>query len=303
MATEMKLFEGGVPAYLKSKELDEVTKSLLGSGSTSKRISIRGGVWRLMSGGEEIAKNEDRAMAFVIVNAAPKTSRSYYDKAYDPASEVAVTPTCWSSDSDKPDPSVENPPAPNCATCPMNVKGSGQGESRACRFNHRVAVVLENDLDGDVYQLVLPAASIFGDAEDGKMPLNAYVKFLAGFNVPVTAVVTEARFDTNAATPKLTFKALRPLSEADYLLCIEKGKSHDAIQAITFAPPKKKDETKALAAPADEADGGEDKGEEKVTPESAPAEPAPTKRASKTQAPPPEPKKTAAELLAQWDDD
>jgi len=306
MATEMTLFQNGnqLPSYLKNREMDAVSKSLMGGGSTSKRISIRGGVWRLTSGGKEIAVNEDRAMNFVIVNAAPKVGRTFYQGTYDPDAGKAVAPACWSADGDTPDKSIETPQAITCATCPQNIKGSGQGESRACRFSRRLAVVLENDLSGDVFQLSLPAASIFGDGDNGKLPLNAYAKFLAGFNVPITAVVTEARFDTNAATPKLTFKAVRPLTEEEFETCQKAGQSAAAKQAITFTVSQQ-DGVKQIAQR--DAEFRNNDAPEEAPKKAAPKKPvedeeaaAPTKR--ETKAAPPEPKKSATDLLAEWDD-
>jgi hypothetical protein len=302
MASEITLFSNGnkIPAHLKNREMDDVTKSLLGGGSNSKRISIKGGVWRLLSGGKEIAVNEDRAMNFVIVNAAPKTGRTFYQGTFDPDAEKASAPVCWSADGDTPDKGVENPQAVTCATCPQNIKGSGQGDSRACRYSRRLAVVLENDLGGDVFQLSLPAASIFGDGDNGKLPLNSYAKFLAGFNVPITAVVTEARFDTNAATPKLTFKAVRPLTEDEFATCQQVGQSPTAKQAVTFTVSKQ-DGVKQIEK-RDEEFRSNDKPVEKkaAEPEAEAPEEAPTKRNTKAAAP--EPKKDAKALLAEWDD-
>jgi hypothetical protein len=42
MTSEITLFSNGnkIPAHLKNREMDDVTKSLLGGGSNSKRISI-----------------------------------------------------------------------------------------------------------------------------------------------------------------------------------------------------------------------------------------------------------------------
>jgi hypothetical protein len=91
---------------------------------------------------------------------------------------------------------------------------------------------LENDIRGDVYQLTLPAQSIFGAAENGKMPLQSYAKFLGGHGLPVTAVVTEMRFDTASATPRLTFKAVRPLEAEELELAQAKGQSSEAKAAI-----------------------------------------------------------------------
>lgn len=71
------------PDYLKEVGIDNMTKAL--SGNTSvKRISIRGGVFRMMVNGEEIAKNENRSMGIVIVNGNPKVSRQFYAGKYTP---------------------------------------------------------------------------------------------------------------------------------------------------------------------------------------------------------------------------
>jgi hypothetical protein len=231
--SEMTLFSKGgnnVPAHLRNIELDATTKALMGGGTGGKRISIRGGVFRMMVDGKEIAQNEDRAMNIVIVAANANVSRSFYAGTYQEGQSTA--PTCWSNDGVSPDSKVEDPQAEKCATCSQNIKGSGQGESRACRFSQRLAIVLENDIRGDVYQLTLPAQSIFGAAENGKMSLQAYAKFLGSHGLPVTAIVTEMRFDTASATPRLTFKAVRPLEADELQMSQEKGKSAEAKAAI-----------------------------------------------------------------------
>lgn len=215
--SEMTLFSKGgntLPAHLRNLELDETTKALMGSGGASgKRISIKGGVFRMIVDGKEIAQNEDRAMNIVIVAANANVSRSYYEDTY--VEGQVLAPTCWSNDGISPDAKVSEPQSGKCASCPQNIAGSAEsGKGRACRFSQRLAVTLENDLKGDVYQLTLPAQSIFGNVENGKMPLQAYAKFLGSHGLPITAIVTEMRFDTASATPKLTFKAVRPL-EAD----------------------------------------------------------------------------------------
>jgi hypothetical protein len=80
------------------------------------------------------------------------------------------------------------------------------------------------------------------------MPLQAYAKFLGSHGLPVTAVVTEMRFDTASATPRLTFKAVRPL-EAEEMATIEvKGKSAEA-KAATQSTVAMVDGTKAISAP------------------------------------------------------
>jgi len=286
--TEMTLFAKGgntLPAHLRNLELDATTKALMGSGGGSgKRISIKGGVFRMIVDGKEIAQNEDRAMPIVIVAANPHVSRSYYADTY--VEGQVLAPSCWSNDGVSPDSKVSEPQSGKCATCAQNIAGSAtQGAGRACRYSQRLAVTLENDLKGDVYQLTLPAQSIFGNVEGGKMPLQAYAKFLGSHGLPITAVVTEMRFDTASATPKLTFKALRPLEADEMALAQEKGQSAEAKSAIASTPATLDGaKTKAVAAPEPVAKA-----------EAAPAEEAePTKRAKKA-AP-----KDVSEILDDW---
>ena len=291
MSNELAVLDAGLPSYLKELDLDDVTKSLMGGGGSggSKRISIKGGVWRMMVNGKEIARNEERAMNVVIVNAAPKVSRTFYLKQYTEGGDVSA-PDCWSSDGEVPDAKALNPQSKRCVDCPQNVKGSGQGDSRACRFSHRLAVVLANDIKGDVFQLTVPGASVFGEGSPGKWPLQTYSKMIASKGIPVTAVVTEMRFDTDSATPKLTFKPLKVLEKAEALAAIEQGKTEAAKRAITMTVAEA-DGVKKLAAP---------KVEEPAPAPAAPIE-EPTKRTKKE--PVAADKKDPATVLAEWDDE
>jgi len=226
-----------LPAYLKKLERDDITKSMLGSGGVPK-ISIKGSVFRKIVGGEEVMKNEDRAMNMVILNSAPTEYRTFYAGVFREGENNG--PACWSSDGVAPDAAVENPQSSRCDSCQQNIKGSGQGESRACRYSRYLAVALENDLEGDVLQLVLPSQSVFGKGDKGKLPLRQYAKFLDAHTLPITAVVTEMRFDTDSATPKLTFKPIRPLEEDEYTMCRERAQTVDALDAITMRFTSKK---------------------------------------------------------------
>jgi len=246
--SEMTLFSKGgntLPAHLKNLQLDATTKALMGGSGNGggKRISIRGNVFRMMVDGKEIAQNEDRAMNIIIAAANANVSRTFYAGTYQEGQ--AMAPTCWSNDGVTPDIKSEQPQASKCASCQQNIKGSGQGDSRACRFTQRLAVLLENDIRGDVYQLSLPAQSIFGAAENGKMPLQSYAKFLGSHGLPVTAVVTEMRFDTASATPRLTFKAVRPLNEEELAMAQDKGQSAEAKSAIAATAAQMDGATKA----------------------------------------------------------
>ena len=225
-----------VPAFARNNELSETAKALTGGGTgqSIKRISIKGGVFRLVAGGKEMASIDERHLDVIIVKAAPKVSRIFYAKSYD-ADNIAG-PDCWSNDGEKPDGSITSPQASTCMSCPQNVAGSGQGNSRACRFQQRLAVVLENNPTGDVLQLTLPATSIFGKEEGDKRPLQAYARYLALQSPPINPeqIVTRMRFDTKAESPKLYFQPVRWLEESEYETVLQQADSAEAQRAVVM---------------------------------------------------------------------
>jgi len=201
-----------------------------------RRISINGSKFREYINGQQDAVHEG-ALNVIIVNAA-KISRSYYAGEYDASSPTR--PTCWSADTSAPAPEVkeEDRQAHRCMDCPQNIKGSGSGMSRACRFAQRLAVVLENDFT-KVYQLQLPATSLFGKAKEGKMPMQAYAQYLNSHNTPALSVITECAFDQGSAVPKLFFKAVRPLGEEEVSLAASMADSQEAKEAISMSMPSR----------------------------------------------------------------
>ena len=233
--SDMTLFEGNslVSSDL-FKKLQETDDNLTGGsgGIKSHRISLRGGRFRELVNGEQVNVKSDGFLNVVVVNAA-KLSRTYYKGAYD--AENPSAPTCWSPDTQTPSSDVpkDQMQASRCMDCPQNIKGSGQGESRACRFSQRLAILLEGQMD-TVYQLQLPATSIFGEARDGNMGMQAYAKYLKAHKTPSIAVVTQMSFDENSDTPKLFFKAVRPLNEDELNQAVAMKDSEDAIKAITL---------------------------------------------------------------------
>ena len=229
-----------VPAFAKNAELSATTLALAGGVNTSagmKRVSIKGGVFRLLSGGKEVASIEDRHLDVIVVKAAPKVSRIFYAGSYD-KDAAAAAPDCTSADGDKPDAGVRNKQASSCSACPQNIAGSGNGQSRACRYQQRLAVVLANNPEGDVLQVTLPATSIFGKEEGDKRPLQAYARYMAAQTPPVNldAIVTRMKFDTKAESPKLIFAPVRWLTNDEYVTAVEQSKSTDAEKAVAITP-------------------------------------------------------------------
>jgi len=289
-----------VPSFVKKGEVSAIAKSLMGGGGGGgKRISIRGGVFRLVSDGKEVASIEDRHLDVVVVNAAPKISRIFYAGKYDGDNPSA--PDCWSANGETPDPTAGSKQSATCASCPQNIAGSGEGSSRACRYQQRLAVALANDVGGDVMQLTLPAQSIFGKEEGDNRPLQAYARFLAAQNASPDQVVTRLKFDTKAAVPKLFFKAMRWLTEDEYETVQAQGQTQAATNAITMTVAQT---DKVPAAPAEPIAGTAPKAAKKAKPVVVDDEAEePTKREEK-EVGSAVPKKggNLASIVDQWDD-
>jgi hypothetical protein len=244
--SEITLFNQDLPDYLKDVELDAVTKALVGN-SGSKRISLRGGKFRMVVNGEEILTSNSDSLNVVIVNAARDVSRTFYAKAYNPKEDAAI-PDCWSNDGVTPDASAEEPQHHNCDECPQNVKGSGAGGGRACRHFRRVAAVLSDDIGGDVYQLQLASKSIFGKGDLSHMPFEQYVKYVGSQGYNLNTLNTEMRFDPDSDTAKLFFKPLKFLSKEQWEVAKRQGETPAAKRAIEFVFTKS-DKPAQLAAP------------------------------------------------------
>ena len=301
------------PAFARNNALSETALALTGgsTGTSTKRISIKGGVFRLVAGGKEIAAIDERHLDVIIVKAAPKVSRIFYAKAYD--SENITGPDCWSNDGEKPDAGAQNKQSQTCISCPQNQAGSGQGNSRACRYQQRLAVVLESNPTGDVLQLTLPATSVFGKEDGDKRPLQAYARHLALSNPPVSPemIVTRMRFDTKAESPKLFFQPVRWLNDDEYAVVQEQAASTDASRAVvmTVAQTDGVKQSAPLSLPgkapvADEDEAPKPKATKKPKVEVAEddSEPEVRKDAAKPTAVP-EKKSKLADIVSDWDDE
>ena len=302
--SNIALFKSGsqLPDFLRGAE-DDFTKDLAG-GAGGRQISIKGGVWRMIVGGEEVAKNEDRAMNFIVLAQNPHINRTFYKGKYEEGK--AADPTCWSNDGLKPDADVPEGQRQfsNCANCPQNIEGSGEGKSRACRFSKRLAVALENDIAGGVYRIQLPAKSVFGRPEGEKMPLQAYAKFLSGHGVPITGVVTEARFDTSEAVPVLKFRAVRPLTREEYDEARAAAASDDAKRAVEFKIVAKKKADDVESSEFDEPAAAPLFGGAAIPARDDADADEPVKRPSKKAAPAaPAAKGNSSDILSAWSDD
>ena len=198
--------------------------------SVIRRVSLKDSVFSYMEGTNKIASTDEKSQKWVIVGCSP-VYRTFY-------TEQETSPICWSSDCKTPDVDVPEPVSKSCMNCKNDIKGSGQGNSRACRFHRRAAVVLANHMDGGIYQVILSAISVFGKGVNGKWPLDSYAEFLKGNNVALSHVVSEAQFDPDSAFPKLNFSPVRSLTEDEYEIIEKQMKSETTKKAIKLDVPK-----------------------------------------------------------------
>ena len=252
--TNLALFEDMPAAYrdLLAK-LEPETNLTGGEYNSNYRLSIRGGVFRKVVNGKEVAELESRTLNVVVVKAAP-ISRMYYKGQY--VLGENNPPACWSADTKTGAPSTDviatDKQSHTCFDCKQNIKGSGQGDSRACRFQQRVALLLVDDAgkvtSKNVYQLTLPATSVFGD-DTQKMSMQAYARYLNGHKLPLASVITELRFDTASSTPKMYFKPVRPLEQEELKLAIDIQQNPETIKLVALTVRAKDSKSTEEAKP------------------------------------------------------
>ena len=277
-----------------NREVSELSKALAdsGGGSTSRRITMSKGVFRRIVNGKEAGKVKDGFLNVIVINALPKVSRQFYATAFDPDAAPTL-PDCWSNLGDVPDPKAANAQSTNCATCPQNIDGSGtNGKGRACRFNRRIAVLLENDMSGDIYQFNIPAKSLFGKGVGNTHPFESYTKFLPANGESIDRIITQIAFDENETADVLKFTPVRHLTdeEIDVVEAAQSTQESKRIIQLTVAqqdgvvklPP-------AAAKPAFESEA--EVVEEPVV-----------KRTKKAEVPPAAPKAKLADVVNAWSD-
>lgn len=226
-----------VPDFLKDAGVSELTKTLAG-GDRIKRIVPKNGIFNLVVGKDTISKVKGE-MGVIIVNASPKVGRIFYMKQWSPDAEPTA-PDCFSNDGNRPDPKAAKPQAATCNDCPQNIKGSGQGGTKACRFSRRLAVMLEQDfgtnLEGDVYQMNLAALSLFGEGPANRYTFEEYVKYLKNNGRSVDHMVTQISFNEDRDNSGVLFEPVRYVSEHEYKTGQAKAGSDEVQKIITYTP-------------------------------------------------------------------
>lgn len=251
--SNLTIIDQNLPDFLQTAGVSELTKQLAGKSGV-KRIVPKNGIFRKMVGGEEMGKVKG-AVNVVIVNASPKVGRIFYAKAWSPDAEPTA-PDCFSNDGVAPDAGATNPQASACNECPQNIKGSGMGNSKACRYSRRIAMVLEEDfgtaLEGEVYQMNLASKSLFGDSVGDKThTFENYSKYLANNGKSIDHVVTQVSFNEENDNQSVLFTATRFINKNEYDVT-SKVSARPEVQKMVYMTPYQADasgRTPKLEAP------------------------------------------------------
>ena len=295
---DLTIFKDQTKAVAKTGER-KLTKlgEKVATQNTTRRIQANtNGTFKRIVGGEQIGKPLRGELNVIIVNLLAEVSRVYYAGAYDPDAKPTL-PDCWSNLGTVPEKGAKNAQADRCMECPQNIAGSGMGNSRACRFQRRIAVIVEGDTSGDIYQMNIPAKSLFGKGNGNVHPFESYMKFLTANGESPDTVVTNVSFNEDSDTMQLQFAPMRQISDEEYemVLAAQAKPEADNYVQLTVAEadgvqkqPKAVEEKAAVEEESDEAE------EEAVE--------APKKRASKkkTEAAPEE--KDLDDVVKEWAD-
>ena len=307
MSKDVSIFQNQTGVAIGERKLSKLGQSLA-SASMSRRIQTNtNGTFKRLINGEQIGNALRGEIEVIIVGALPKVSRVYYAEKYDPNKE-ATLPDCWSNLGDKPESNVPVASHSNCADCPMNVKGSGENGSKACRYQRRISVLVANDPTGDVYQFNIPAKSLFGKGTGNVHPFESYIKFLVGNGESPDAVVTKISYDDNADSLELLFSPMRSVSDTEWAMVqtAQARPETDNYTKITVAQADgvtKKPPAAKAAAPEPVAEVAKPRVTRSEDPDDAIEEP--VKRPSKVaaEAPVPAPSKSKlADVVSQWAD-
>jgi hypothetical protein len=241
----------------------------------------------------------------IIVNASPKVGRIFYAKQWTPDAEPSA-PDCFSNDGNTPDAGSANAQSDRCDSCQQNIKGSGMGNSKACRYSQRIAMVLEEDfgtsLEGEIYQMNLASKSLFGDSTaDNTHTFGNYTKYLANNGKSLDYVVTTISFNEENDNQSVLFTPSRFINKAEYAVTSEVAAKPEVQKMVLMTPYQADASGRApkLEAPAPTP---APKAAAPVTVEDAVAEP--TKRESKkADAPAPTAKKDLGSVVAAWTDE
>lgn len=296
--SNIALLNQDLPDFLQTAGVSELTKQLAGRTGT-KRIVPKNGIFRKVVGGEEMGKVKG-TMDVIVVSASPKVGRIFYAKQWTPDAEPTA-PDCFSNDGNAPDAGSANKQSDRCDSCQQNIKGSGMGNSKACRYSRRIAVALVEDfgtsLEGEVYQMNLASKSLFGEGVgDNTHTFENYTKYLANNGKSLDYVVTQMSFNEDNDNQSVLFTPVRFIDKAQYEVTSKVAAKPEVQKMVVMTPYQADVSGRApkLAAPAPAP-----------APQAAAEEvDEPKKRESKkAETPAPTAKKNLDSVVAAWTDE
>ena len=296
--SNITLLNQDLPDFLQTAGVSELTKNLAGRTGV-KRIVPKNGIFRKVVGGEEMGKVKGD-LEVVVVNASPKVGRIFYAKQWTPEAEPSA-PDCFSNDGNVPDVGSTNKQSDRCDSCEQNIKGSGMGNSKACRYSRRIAVTLVEDfgtsLEGSVYQMNLASKSLFGDSVgDNTHTFENYTKYLANNGKSLDYVVTQLSFNEDNDNQSILFTPVRFINKEQYAVTSKAAGLPETQKMVTMTPYQADASGRAPKLEAPKAEAPKAEVEE--------AEEAPKKRESKKAAEvTPTAKKSLASVAAAWSTD
>jgi hypothetical protein len=294
-----------LPDFLQTAGVSNLTRQLAGKSGV-KRIVPKNGIFRKTVGGEEMGKVKGNLHA-VIVNASPAVGRIFYAKQWSPDAEPTA-PDCFSNDGRAPDAGSVSPQAERCDGCQQNIKGSGQGNSKACRYSRRIALVLEEDfgtsLEGSVYQMNLASMSLFGESVgDNTHTFENYSKYLSNNGKSLDYVITQVSFNEDNDNQSVLFTPTKYINKSQYAVTSKVANTPEVLKMVVMTPYQADMSGKLkLEAPTPMGkmlDDDEEKAMAKV--KASPID-EPIKRPAKT-APTPVTKKDLDSVVKAWSDE
>lgn len=209
-----------LPANIAAQMLGNLNNSDDSFGDGFSRLSFGGRTFHLKSGSSDI-EWETRTIDVALVASALNDSRVFYKEAYD-AKATDSTPTCWATDGVAPDASVVEKQSDKCDTCPMNEKGSGANDSRACSRRRRVVLIVEEDSEKKLFTADLTGSSIYAHREnklglfnwkDTIKQINTMVRAHPGI-IPTNFLLQMSFTNDTVPIVQFSFKDQRPGSSA-----------------------------------------------------------------------------------------
>ena len=293
MSTNMTIFQQQMPARLMQRDAAATAKmnaeaaAGTGGGSNINRISLKQSRFRLIIGGEEAKVLPDLHLDVVIVRGNPGVNKTYYIKQWKPGQEPEA-PDCMSSDGIRPSPDSTSKQSDLCATCPQNEWGSKINpltgkKIKACADGKRIAVLPPGKLDGDMFQMTIPPASI-GD-------FGAFLKQLNQVSPPVlyNDIVVRISFDTEVSYPKLKFEPVRYLTDDEAAKVQERFESSES-KIVCGVEDHAAPAQPAQQAPVQQAQPAQ----QAPVQQAQPAQPEPPTKPARTRAKPAAPAQAAA---------